>query len=270
MVASRCLHGDQPGQGMVTSSPMEPYLQHEGLHQANQAAPCGRGPDPTTPKWALLLGVPTGGRTEAIASLGSPSHPGRRDGKGHWLQQNALLLQESTCPVEISTLKICSVSCCQTWDPGSKTQVQRTRRQGLLLAADTHVHGGLIDPNRHWCPCELPMGEKQLCSGCPRHIRHGAAPGPPRGVSEAPSAAAQASVTHGVRTGSSAGLGSPGRQQQSEIYSTKQPENKPEECLLFFLCGREIKHDCLSPGNAGISTHGSSAEIASAAGHSQP
>lgn len=93
---------------------------------------------------------------------------------------------------------------------------------------------------------------------------------PLRRVLEVPSAAEQASVTHGVRTGSSAGSGSPGRQQQSEIYSTKQPENKPEECLLFFLCGREIKHDCLSPGNAGIPTHGSSAEIASAAGHSQP
>lgn len=61
----------------------------------------------------------------------------------------------------------------------------------------------------------------------------------------------QAPVTHGMGTGSSAGPGSPGRQQQSEIYSTKQPENKPKECLFFFLCDREIKPDCLSPGNAG-------------------
>lgn len=134
----------------------------------------------------------------------------------------------------------------------------------------TEMSRGLINPNRHMCPPELPQGMEHVCSGCPQHIQHRAVPGPPRGVLEVPSAAAQALVTHGVRTGSSAGRGSPGRQQQSEIYSTKQPTNRPEECFLFFLCGREIKHDCLSPGNAGIPTHGSSAEIASAAGHSQP
>lgn len=184
------------------------------------------------------------------------------------------LLQQSPCPMgqtlHLEDLHRVMLSDSGPWeeDPGPDDKMARAVQ--AAAGSRQRCPGGLIGPDGHQYPCELPMGVEQLCSRCPWQIQRGAAPGPPRGVSEAPSAAAQASVTHGVRTGSSAGPGSPGRQQQSEIYSTKQPENKPEECLLFFLCGREIKHDCLSPGNAGISTHGSSAEIASAAGHSQP
>lgn len=77
-------------------------------------------------------------------------------------------------------------------------------------------------------------------------------------------------VTHEERTHSSVGPESPERQQQSEIYSIKQPENKPQECLLFFLCSEEIKHNCLALGNAGIPTHGSSVESVAAAGRSHP
>lgn len=96
---------------------------------------------------------------------------------------------------------------------------------------------GLMDPDGHRCQAELPMDLEQ----------HGASPGHRAGFRRC----RQAPVTHGMRTGSSAGPESPGRQQQSAIYSAKQPANKPEECLFFFLCGREIKADCLSPGNAG-------------------
>lgn len=255
---------------MVTSSPKEPHLHHEGPHQAKVSVPCGSGPDPTTPKWALLTDVPTRGKTEAIASLGPkqtgwerPSAPAQC-----WSPPGEPLSHRQTLDLEDLQCVVLSDSGPWKEDPCPGDKVARAVQ--AAAGSRQRCPGGLINPDRCQCPSELPMGMEQLCSGCPQHIRHAAAPGQPRGVLEAPSATARASVTHGVRTGSSAGPGSPGRQQQSEIYSAKQPENKPKECLLIFLCGREIKHDCVSPGNAGIPTHGSSAEIASAAGHSQP
>lgn len=153
--------------------------------------------------------------------------------------------------------QLCSTLCCQAQDMEGSAQVQKTRWKGLsrpLLVAGEGVWGGSL----------IPVGAEQIVSSiCGASSQ--STTGPSRRVSEALSA-----VTHGVRTHSSVGPESPGRQQQSEIYSTKQPENKPQECLLFFLCSGEIKHNCLVLGNAGIPTHGSSAEIAATAGRSQP
>lgn len=166
--------GISQGRGMVTSSPMEPHLQHEGLHQAKLSAPCGRGPDPITPKWALLTDVPTGGRTEAITSLGSPSHPGRGDGKGHWLQRNAGILQESLCPMgqtlHLEDLQRVMLSDLGPWkeDPGPEGKVARVVQ--AAAGSRQRCPGGLIGPNGRRCPPQLPMGVEQLCSRCPRHI----------------------------------------------------------------------------------------------------
>lgn len=116
------------GRGMVTSSAKEPHLHREGPHQVKLSVPCGSRPDPTTPKWTLPTDVPTRGKTEAIASLGSPSHRGRRDGKGHWLQHNAGLLQESPCPTgRPLTLKCVVLSDSGPWkeDPGPEDRVAR-------------------------------------------------------------------------------------------------------------------------------------------------
>lgn len=113
--------------------------------------------------------------------------------------------------------QLCSTLCCQAQDIAGlegSAQVQRTRWKGLsrlLLEAGEGVWGGSL----------IPMGAEQIISSiCGASSQ--STTGPSRRVSEALSA-----VTHGVRTHSSVGPESPGRQQQSEIYSTKQPENKP-------------------------------------------
>lgn len=124
------------------------------------------------------------------------------------------------------------------------------------------VSGGLLDPDPG-----AKLSSPWMWSSSAPGVHGPEQPRAPHGISEVPPGAGD---SHGMRTGSSAGPGSPGRQQQSEIYSAEQPENNPEECLFSFLCVREIKPDCLWPGNAGSPTRGSSAERAAAAGHSQP
>lgn len=104
---------------MVSSSPLEPHLQHEGLHQAELSAPGGRGSEPTTPKWAMLTDILTAGRT--IAPLGSTSHTGRGDRKGHWLQHRVGLLQGKPCPMG-QILHLEDLQHVMLSDPGMKAQ----------------------------------------------------------------------------------------------------------------------------------------------------
>lgn len=123
-------------------------------------------------KWVLLEDVPTGGRTEAIAPLGSPSHRGGGTGTatGSRWPPPGEPLSRGTAPS--------AWRCCRTWTLGGKPRSRGQGDQGCPGCAE--VSGGLVDPDRHRCQAELPMDVEQLCSRCARHIRHGAAPGTAR------------------------------------------------------------------------------------------
>lgn len=104
---------------MVTSSLLQAHLQHEGLQLAELSAPGGKGSEPTTPKCAMLTDILTAGRT--IAPLGSTSHTGRGDRKGHWLQHKVGLLQGNPCPMG-QTLHLEDLQHVMLSDPGMKAQ----------------------------------------------------------------------------------------------------------------------------------------------------